>query len=181
MYMKHILLPLLGALIILGGAYYYFTMRDAVETVEEQPEAVPDIGDVTSTGDMPDGSVSGMRVEENAVVAMEQRPGSTVRVAQVYMSAPGYVVIHEDADGAPGAILGASALLAGGETSGIVVTLSRPTIEGEKLWSMLHTEARGNTTFEVASDVPVMSRSGEALSGWFEINANADENVDVTM
>ena len=61
----------------------------------------------------------------------------------------------------------------------VMVTLNRATIDGEKLWSMLHEETEGNTTFNIAVDTPLESSLGGPISGWFEINANADENVEV--
>jgi hypothetical protein len=133
------------------------------------------------SADLPIDTVNGMRVEKNAVVATEQRPGPTVKVAQVYLAKPGYVVIHEDNDGEAGAILGSSALLKAGENNNVLVTLTRSTEDGEKLWSMLHVESNSNTTFESSVDIPVESNRGGPVSGWFEIKADAEENIEVTL
>ena len=147
-----------------GGAYYAYTNKD-----QEPAENID-----TNT-------VSGMRVEENAVVTPQQRPGGIVTVAQVYLAAPGYVVIHEDESSAPGAILGSSALLQAGENTNVAVTLSRASRDGEKLWAMLHSEKEGNTTFSAQTDTPIESRLGGPISGWFEISAEASGSVEISI
>ena len=113
-----------------------------------------------------------MKIEKNAVVTTQQRPGDTVKVAQTFLAAPGYVAIHEDDNGAPGAILGVSAYLESGETTNIAVPLSRTSVDGEKLWSMLHVEKTGDTTFDEVRDTPVKSVTGGPLVGQFGITAD---------
>ena len=139
-----------------AGIYIYTAGSPASEAVMEED---------TNT-------VSGMLAEENAVVVMEQKPGNTVLGSMVYLAAPGFLVIHEDTNGQPGAILGASTLLQAGESSNITVSLSRATQDGERLHAMLHADTDGNGTFS-ASDVPVQSRLGGPLEGWFEITSSA--------
>jgi hypothetical protein len=171
------LLLILGIIVVLGGLYFVVTNNnEPVEdiTVNSTNSLERDTADSADT-------VNGMRVEENAVVVTEQVPARTVKVAQVYLAAPGYVVIHEDNDGEAGAILGSSSLLQAGENSNVVVTLSRSTEDGEKLWSMLHSEVNGNATFDSSVDVPVESNLGGPISGWFEINVDAEENIEVTI
>lgn len=176
--MKNIII-VLGAVVVLGGIYF-ITSNKPVEPINNE------VVDTTNTlgeenADMPTNTLGGMRVEENAVVVMEQRPARTVKVAQVFLAAPGYAVIHEDNDGEAGVIIGASALLKAGENNNVTVTLMRPTEDGEKLWSMLHTETDGNTTFDATVDVPVESNRGGPIFGWFDINANAEENTGITL
>ena len=177
-HMKDIIIVLV-AVVVLGGIYFVATNKpvepinnkvvNSTVTVEEE------------NADLSTNTVNGMRVEENAVVATEQRPARTVKVAQVYLAAPGYVVIHEDTDEEVGAILGSSDLLKAGENNNVVVTLNRSTKDGEKLWSMLHSEANSNTTFDLSVDTPVESNLGGPVSGWFEINATAEENIEVIL
>lgn len=119
-----------------------------------------------------------MKIEENAVVTTQQRPSSTVKVAQAFLVKPGYVAIHEDQDGKPGAILGVSAYLESGETTNIAVPLSRSTADGEKLWSMLHLENTNDTTFDEVKDAPVKSVSGGPLMGSFEITADDEDETE---
>lgn len=120
---------------------------------------------------------STMLAEENAVVVLEQRPGASATASIVYLLSPGFVVIHEDNNGAPGAILGASALLQAGESKSVEVTLSRAARDGERLHAMLHTDADANGTFSASVDTPVQSSLGGPISGWFEISSSASENL----
>ena len=157
------------ALLVIGalsaGIYIYTAGSPAPESVMEEDTNM----------------VSGMRAEENAVVVMEQKPGNTVLGSMVYLAAPGYLVIHEDKNGEPGAILGTSALLQAGENTNIPVTLSRASRDGETLHAMLHTDADSNGSFDASIDPPVQSRLGGPIHGWFEITSSAGENVPVSI
>lgn len=124
---------------------------------------------------------SALRAEENAVIVSEQRPGMSITVSAVFLAKSGFVVIHEDAAGAPGSILGASVLLPAGESRDARVSLSRASKDGEKLHAMLHVDANGNGAFDVLTDVPVQSRLGGPLEGWFEISSSASENIPVSI
>lgn len=122
----------------------------------------------------PEDTSSAMLAEENAVVVVEQRPGSTATASAVVLASPGFLVIHEDNNGAPGAILGASTVLSAGESKNVEVTLSRATRDGERLHAMLHSDADANGTFNASADTPVQSTLGGPISGWFEVSSSAD-------
>ncbi|OGG59787.1 hypothetical protein A2765_04335 [Candidatus Kaiserbacteria bacterium RIFCSPHIGHO2_01_FULL_56_24] len=126
-------------------------------------------------------NVSGMHAEENMMIVSEQKPGASIRGSLIVLAAPGYLVIHEDKDGAPGVILGASALLPAGENSNVPVTLSRASRDGETLHAMLHFEKGGNTVFSAAEDTPVPSRLGGPISGWFEVSSEALVDIPVSI
>lgn len=148
------------ALILLvgvGGVYYFVTMN------------APEMGNESVTNEP--SNTSAMRAEENMVVVMGQRPGTTV-TGRVHLAAPGYLVIHENVGGEPGAILGASQLLQAGDTGGVSVVLSRAMREGETLHAMLHSEKGGNSTFSASEDMPVQSVLGGPISGWFEVSSD---------
>lgn len=163
------------------GALAYMTFPSGAEAEAwvaeckrgEHPEVIEQWKQQTG---FPGGS-SAMRAEENMVVVMEQRPGNTIIASQVYLAAPGFVVIHEDENGAPGAIIGSSVLLQAGESSKISITLSRPTQDGEKLHAMLHSDTDANGTFSASTDAPVQSILGGPLGGWFEISSEASEEL----
>lgn len=176
--MKNILFILI-AMVVLGGLYFIGTANKDAEPVENTANPT-NMGGIERADLSPD-SASPMLAEENAVVVTEQRPGNTVKVAKVHLAAAGYVVIYEDTDGETGAILGSSAFLPAGENSKVVITLNRPTKDGETLWSVLHFEKNDNTTFEESVDTPVESILGGPISGWFLISADADENIEVTI
>jgi len=159
---------LLLAIVVLGGGAYYFLGTGVNDDLEEEADTNRSV-------------TSGMRAEENAVVVPEQRPGNTVVGSMVYLAALGYLVIHEDKNGEPGAILGTSALLQAGENTNIPVTLSRASRDGETLHAMLHTDADANSSFDASIDIPVQSRLGGPIHGWFEITSSAGENVPVSI
>ena len=165
--MKNILLAVL-AVVVLAGSVYFFTNKDTSVPVHDP------ISNDTNTN-------AGMRVEENAVVATEQRPGETLKIAQVFLAAPGYVVIHEDLNDDAGAIIGSSALLDAGENNDITITLSSATMDGVTLWAMLHSEKDGNAVFDATADTPVVSRGGGPIMGWFMISESADESASITI
>ncbi|HEY4487259.1 MAG TPA: hypothetical protein VI483_00670 [Candidatus Paceibacterota bacterium] len=166
-------LVLIGVLILAAGTYFLLGNKAADTTP-------PNDAASANTDQMPDSS-SGMRAEENMVVVNEQKPSKTITGSIVSLAASGFLVIHEDSNGTPGTILGASALLQAGESTNIPVTLSRTTKDGEKLHAMLHFDVDGNGTFDAAIDSPVMSSMGGPLEGWFEINAEAQENIPISI
>ncbi|MES2953071.1 MAG: hypothetical protein V4674_00740 [Patescibacteria group bacterium] len=94
--------------------------------------------------------------EQNDLVASDARPSDVVSVDSVTLAHGGFVVIHEDAQGVPGAILGASAYLAAGMKTGVPVKLSRMTRDGELLYAMLHRDD-GDQKFDPQYDLPVIS------------------------
>ena len=177
--MKNILIVVL-VIIVLGGLAYGLKLVPKSEvlpkTVDTEPKAIVDISKDGVTD-----AVSGMRAEENAVVATDQRPGTVLHIAHVYLAAPGYVVVYEDVNDVAGATLGSSALLPTGESNNVAVTLTRVTTDGEKLWAMLHAEKNNNTTFNATLDSPVASQLGGAIMGWFMIAADVSENPAVTI
>lgn len=164
---KSLLGLLVILIILLGGLYWVYGKDRLVSTAQNDSTAV----EPTS---------SGMLAEENAIVVSEQKPSAGVTASLVYLAAPGFVVIHEDTNGAPGAVLGASVILQQGENQNVRVNLSRSTRDGEKLHAMLHADTDGNGTFS-SVDQPVQSRLGGPISGWFEISADAQEGGTVSI
>ncbi|MBI2064201.1 MAG: hypothetical protein HYT66_00615 [Candidatus Yanofskybacteria bacterium] len=99
---------------------------------------------------------AGLIVRENAIYVAEQPPSNTVSVAVVRLEKPGFAVVHEDVNEVPGGILGASALIAPGETkNSLPVTLSRSTLDGETIYVMLHFD-NGDGIFDATKDKPVV-------------------------
>lgn len=158
------------AIILLAAAAYFLLAPQPVANTTSEPEAS---GDTSND--------SAMRAEENMLVVSEQRPGGTVTGSIIYLASPGYLVIHEDNNGEPGAILGASALVQAGESTEVKVTLSRASKDGETLYAMLHREMGANTTFTAAEDMPVQSSLGGPLMGWFEVSTDAPIDVPISI
>ena len=66
------------------------------------------------------------------------------------------MAIHEDGGGAPGKVIGSSALLQTGEHKGVLVTVDPPLPAGKvKVWPVIHMEDNGNERFDYpAADAP---------------------------
>lgn len=153
---------LVALIVIAIGAYYWYGMRPA-----DAPEPSADSSETSL----------GMFAEENAIVVTDQKPGPTIAVADALLKAPGFVVIHEDNGGAPGAIIGSSALLEASENLNVIITLTRAAKDGETLHAMLHADVNGNGAFEAATDTPVESELGGPIHGSFGVSVDAEPAV----
>lgn len=111
------------------------------------PDAPVRVGDQIVTP--PFNVTAGVGVADQAIV------DSNVTVAKVYSQGPGWMVIHAQADGKPGPILGFTPV-ADGENSNVVVEIDR-TSATETLYAMLHVDAGevGTWEFPGGPDVPV--------------------------
>lgn len=119
---------------------------------------------------------SGFLISSSAIYIAEQAVGQSVSVALVRFEKPGFVVIHEDTVGAPGAILGASSVLPSGETENPPpITLSRMTRDGETLHAMLHVDD-GDGAFDATRDRPIADpTSGEPMTMVVTVSADTRE------
>lgn len=148
--------------IVIGGAFLYDSRNGTeVENREPTPKA--------------------MLAEKNAVVVNDQKPGTSIVGSIVYLENSGFLVIHEDMNGAPGRILGASALLPSGENENIRVTLAKQVKDGETLHAMLHADSDGDGKFQASTDTPVQSMIGGPIHGTFRISTQAQENIPVSL
>lgn len=146
-------------LALLVGLGVYFVLRD-------RPDSEAD-------------NSLGLRVGDHAVAAFDQQPDDQVVVTMVSLGADGFVVIHEDANGAPGAVLGSSVLLSG-DTRNVVVELSRNTRDGERLYAALHLDD-GDGVFNAESDEAARDSLGNELRGEFTIDAEAEETGEIVL
>lgn len=113
------------------------------------------------------------RIGGNLIYVPEQTPGRLVTVAQVGLEQPGYVVIHRAEGGKPGAIIGASSLVAAGDHADLAVTLTQGTADGQSLFAMLHRD-NGDGRFAANLDVPVLDLSGNVMMMEFTVSVHAD-------
>ena len=82
--------------------------------------------------------------------------GTSVTVASVTLPAPGFVAVHADNDGAPGAILGNSELLPAGESTDVVVSFDEPLTDNQTAFPMAHVDVNDNGVYEFnGSDVTI--------------------------
>ncbi len=122
---------------------------------------------------------SGLVIGKNAIYVAEQKPSKTVTVAAVRLNQPGFVVIHEDAAGVPGAVLGASVLLPVGDVKNIPpLPLSRETKDGDMIYAMLHIDD-GDGIFDLIRDAPARDPIGESpVTMIIHVSAKATESPD---
>jgi len=121
-------------------------------------------GDITGqgVGDVwfvmaPDGEIVMPVAETPGVTVADQKiTNGTVTIAAVISDGPGWLVIHAQADGKPGPILGKTAL-SDGENRDVLVEIDDAQAT-ETLYAMLHTDAGKVGTFEFPDgpDGPVM-------------------------
>ncbi len=91
--------------------------------------------------------------------------GSSIVVASVSLPASGFIAVHADADGSPGAIIGHSELLPAGESTNVVVTLDEPLTASATLWPMVHIDIDGDGVYtfqppDNAIDIPGVTADG---------------------
>lgn len=129
------------------------------------PEATPTLA---LTEAPPAEMVPSVTVADQAIV------DGMVTVAEVVSSGSGWIVIHADANGAPGPILGYSQVAEGGN-SDVVVAID---VDGatETLYAMLHTDAGtvGYWEFPEGPDVPVRV-DGEVVTPAFAVTGGLPE------
>lgn len=98
----------------------------------------------------------------NQVVVSDYSPGKIVTVAKVKLESNGYVVVHEDSKGSPGAILGYSKLISEGDSMDVVVGLTREVRSGEQVYAMLHLDD-GDGRFDPKTDLPAKDYLGNPV------------------
>lgn len=92
--------------------------------------------------------------EPSLSVSSQVLSGSDVVVDSLYLDKSGFVVIHKDANGAPGAVIGHSDLISGEKTNLKVAIDSSQA--GSKVFAMLHYDDNSNGVYEFPQeDKPV--------------------------
>lgn len=102
-----------------------------------------------------------------------QAAGSTVNVASVFLSKPGFIAIHNTVNGAPGAVIGYSALLPAGQSTNILVTLSANMVVGSSYIAMLHFDNGDGVYTSVDEDLPVLDAAGHPVMMTFNALSSA--------
>jgi heme A synthase len=90
----------------------------------------------------------------SAILVSNQIAGGMVKIDNVALTFDGWVVIHEDRNGAPGNVLGAQRFDMGTYAGG-QVELQRNTVAGGKYYAMLHVD-NGNKLFDLKDDAVTM-------------------------
>ncbi len=110
----------------------------------------------------------------NRIIMSDQYPGNVVYLSSVQLAKPGWVVIHKDAAGKPGAIIGSVYLPAG--TNPGKVTLTSPMVDGQLYYAMLHNDD-GDMKFDATKDMPLMDASGTAIMKPFRASVAAGNDI----
>jgi predicted lipoprotein with Yx(FWY)xxD motif len=107
----------------------------------------------------------------NAVVVADQAlgEGGTVTIADVTSDTAGWLVVHAQADGKPGPILG-EAQVAAGDNRDVVVKIDPAKATGT-LYAMLHVDAgvEGQFEFPGGADVPATDAAGNVVTPPFNV------------
>lgn len=108
---------------------------------------------------------------ESSVTASDQESdGTQVTIDQVDAAEAGWIVIYADEDGAPGEVLGQTAV-APGTTDNVIVNLDTP-ISGETtLWAVLHVDAGTQGTFEFPGADVAAGGDDEGVRASFVVTA----------
>ena len=134
------------------------------------PDVLDDLPGVTAGGD-----VAVIPVEINVPPARgpsalsadaQDSDGTSIVIASVTLPSPGFIAIHADADGGPGAVIGHSELLPAGESTNVVVMLDEPLTESAKLWPMVHIDLDSDGVYDFAppdvlDDLPGLTAGGD--------------------
>ena len=112
----------------------------------------------------------------NAVTAADQElaADNTVTIAEVVSAGPGWLVIHAEADGAPGPVLGHAAVDPG-RNSEVTVEID-PAGATETLYAMLHVDAGTAGEYEFpGDDGPAMDADGNVVTPSFALTGGLPE------
>ena len=118
--------------------------------------------------------VAGM---EDSIFVANQKPGRFVNVGRATLSKKGYVAIHQEEAGAPGAIIGFSSLLNAVESKNFSVTLNRKSVAGESFYAMIHWD-NNNGAFNPSEDMPAKDKDGNIVMAKFMISESASEPIE---
>ncbi len=99
-------------------------------------------------------------------------PAHQIVVAQVVTPADGFIAIHDDMAGSPGAVLGVSQLLTTGTHANLSITLDRDVVDGETLYAMLHQDGNNDGVYsfpEVPEDGPLLDSDNNIIAPPFVV------------
>jgi len=128
-------------------------MAGSVTVVEAAAPAAP-----TAAPAAPTAAPAAAAAEPSGTVDVADQPISngSITVANVTAGQDGWIVAHLDEGGAPGKVIGQTAVKQG-ENPNVAIKLSEDVPIGGKLWPMLHIDAGTIGTYEFpGADVPVI-------------------------
>lgn len=136
------------------------TQGEDTTTIPGDGATAPGGGETTTS--MAEGPAMG----PSALTAEAQTSdGTSIVIASVTLPSPGFLAIHGDAGGSPGAVLGSSELLPAGESTDVTVTLDQPLTESGTLYPMVHIDVNGNGEYEFFPPDQTIDGPGTTDSG----------------
>lgn len=92
--------------------------------------------------------------------------GTTIVVASVTLPSQGFIAVHSNNDGQPGAVVGHSDLLSAGTSTDVVITLDQPLATTDLLFPMAHIDVDVDGVYDfdppdVAVDLPATTADGK--------------------
>ena len=100
--------------------------------------------------------------------------GTTVTISSATLPVAGFVAIHGNDNGAPGAVIGVSHLLQAGTSTDIEITLDQPLTESGSVFPMIHVDGDGNGTYEFPGpDVPATTASGDVAVAELQVQVES--------
>jgi predicted lipoprotein with Yx(FWY)xxD motif len=136
--------------------------------VSEAPSESTDIDEEAEADPEEDEDIEEEPVNENAVVVEDQILSSdnTVTVSSVTADTNGWLVIHAQAEGNPGPVVG-TAPVSAGVNNAVVVEID-PASATETLYAMLHVDAGSEGEYEFpGDDVPATDADGNVVTPSF--------------
>ncbi|MDB5239035.1 MAG: hypothetical protein JWO00_370 [Candidatus Parcubacteria bacterium] len=110
----------------------------------------------------------------NSIVMSDQYPGNVVYLSSVQLQKAGWVEIHKDNAGQPGAYIGSAFVQSG--INPVKITLTEPVIDGGTYYAMLHSD-NGDQKFDATVDLPLKDASGNIIMRVFHGSVTAGNNV----
>lgn len=143
-------------LIVLG--YYLFKGNDT-EQVTETPS---DTTEVSTDAN-----------EVNRIVVSDQYPGNVVYISSVQLANGGWVNIHKNDAGKPGAIIGSQYFESGINPGKI--TLTEKTVDGGMYYAAIHSDD-GDKKFDAKKDLPMKDGRGNVIMKLFRATTSITES-----
>jgi plastocyanin len=159
--MKKLLIVFLALAAVVGGVYFLRQSYQRAPSYEAPESAAP-------TG-------------ANSVSVSNQKVDNIIIVSSARLEVAGYIAVHEDKNGAPGPVIGNSALLTTGSYNDVSVTLKRATKVGESLYAMLHKDNGDGVYKFPGDDLPVTDDAGKVVLAKFTITAATAAAREITV
>ncbi len=169
---KFIIGLIIGLVVGWGGTFFAIDKSKPSPSKLEESKTSEEVDEDLDSGDLSQSGynkkaeavlVSGI----NAVEVNDQPAGDKVEVTMATLSKAGWVVIHEDDNGAAGKVLGARRYEPGIYLA--EVELLRPTESGKMYYAMLHLDD-GDKEFNLSNDGPIKGEDGRVVMDSFKAN-----------